>query len=545
MKKYTSIITSLLFMFSCFSSSYAATAGSSSQVLKNFFSVSKQFGFVSDSFISSDNNQLVILVQDLHNDKETQTNIKNIISDVDKNYGFSKIFIEGLYNNPVWLAKENSSKIADILFDKSYLSGAEYYALQNDNLDKLLPLDDKEIYKNNIQRLAYLTLLEADISGSISKLDKTIGSAKSKTYSSKNRRIDTLVSKYHSGKISQKAFYSSLSRYINEADLSNMQNISDYYAFLKAKKINHKKLNKEMSSLINELKNILPYSEYSQFIGKISDGVSYGSEIERISVKYSIDLTKYKEVENYIKADKVLNGLDLFVFIDEERELLRELKIKYSKNKDEQLLIVLDDIYAYYRDFLSNKLTEYGYNYLNDFGIDNFVNLWASVLKNKNIYNLASLHKYFNEYNQTNIYRSKIFIQNILQARQFTDGNIIAVMGGFHTKEVAEYLKHNGIAYAVITPSLANISKEQNSLYKQNILRSINIKYNAIPAESLLNGASKQENLINRISDFSDIKKILSENYDLGNITSVEIMTRGLSDANIYLITKSTEMPRP
>ncbi|MDR1195824.1 MAG: hypothetical protein LBL00_05025, partial [Endomicrobium sp.] len=105
MKQYTAIITSILFLFSCFNGYCAVAAGSSPNVSTNSFSVPKQFGFVSDSFILSNNNRLVILIQDLHNDKETQTNIKNIISDVDKNYGFDNIFIEGLYNNPVWLAK--------------------------------------------------------------------------------------------------------------------------------------------------------------------------------------------------------------------------------------------------------------------------------------------------------------------------------------------------------------------------------------------------------------------------------------------------------
>ena len=548
MNKYTAVITSMLLMFSSFNSSYAVNAGSSFQSPnKSYtvsFSVPAQLGFISDSFIRPNNDRLIILIQDLHNDKNIQTSIKNIIANIDQNYGFSNIFIEGLYNKPVWLAKENSDQIADILFEQSYLTGAEHYALLSGNLSKVLPLDDKEIYKNNIQRLGYLILLENEINAHLSKLDKSIGSAKNKIYSSKNKKINRLTSKYRNGKISQKTFYSRLRKYISDTDLLNMPNIASYYDFLKIRKINPKKLNKEMSSLLNELKKILPYSEYSQFISKISDGASYGSEIERIVVKYSIDLKKYKEIENYIKADKAVSGLDSFAFVDEEKELIRELKIKHSKTQNERLLIVLDDLYAYYKDFLTNKLTEYGYNYLNNFGIDNFVNLWAGFLKNKDIYNLTSLHKYFDEYNHSNIYRSKIFIQNILQARQSADGNIIAVMGGFHTKEVAEYLKYNGISYAVITPSLsAGINKQQNSLYKQNVLRSIDIKYNAIPPESALNDAEKQADLINDIEENLKIteiklKNIFNSNFSsYGEIASIKSLSKGNNDRKPYLIT--------
>ena len=510
MKKFTAITISILLIFSCFSNSYAITPDSVFQP-KESFSIPAEFGFISDSFIRSDK-QLVILVQDLHNDKKIQDHIKDIVADIDKNHGFSNIFIEGLYNKPIWIAEENSAKTADIMFEKSYLSGAEYYALLSGNLEKMLPLENKELYKNNIQRLAYLILLEDKVNVQLSKMDKIINSAKNSKYSSENKKIDTLVNKYGSGKISQKKFYLRLNKYIERTNLSDTPSIRNYYTFLKAKEVNHKKFSKELSSLMNDLKNIISYSEYSKFAGKISTNEIFGDDIEKICAKYNINLKKYKEIENYIKTNKIVNGFNVFDFADEEKYLIRELKIKYSKTKEERLLVVLDDLYWYYKDFLTNKLTEDGYYYLKDFGIDNFVNLWISFLKNKDIYDLTSLHKYFDEYNSSNLYRSQILIQHILQTRETTDGNIIAVMGGFHTREVAEYLKAKDISYVVITPSLsAGVNNRQNSLYKENVLRSIDIQYNAIPAESVLNEASVQEDLTT--SMISDARTELPQPY--------------------------------
>jgi hypothetical protein len=326
-----------------------------------------------------------------------------------------------------------------------------------------------------------------------------------------------------------------LKKYINDTDLSNTPNIADYYAFLKIKKINNKKLDKEMFYLNNELKKSLPYAEYSKFIVKLSNATNSADAIENVSVKYNINLKKYKEIENYIKTDKTIKRLNLVAFLDEEKNLIRKLKIKYSKTSNERLLIVLDDLYAYYKDFLTNKLTEYGYNYLTDFGIDNFVNLWISFLKNKDICNLTFLHKYFDEYNLSNIYRSKIFVQNILQARQSTDGNIIAIMGGFHTEDVVEHLKLKGIPYVVLTPSMrSGVNNDQNSTYKENILRSLDVKYNAIPAESVLNDTSKQEDMLAETLYI----KILSENYDLGKInTPLQSLSGGVSGAAVFLVT--------
>ena len=82
----------------------------------NQFSVSDKFGFISETFIRSNSDKPIIIIQDLHKDKITQTNIQNIVAEIDKNYGFKHIFIEGLYNKPVW-NKENSYETADLLFE--------------------------------------------------------------------------------------------------------------------------------------------------------------------------------------------------------------------------------------------------------------------------------------------------------------------------------------------------------------------------------------------------------------------------------------------
>jgi hypothetical protein len=451
------------------------------------FSISNEFGFISESFIRSKNDTPVIIIQDLHKDKTTQTNIKNIVDEIDKNYGLENIFIEGLYNKPVW-NKENSYETADLLFENLYLSGAEYFCLKNDALNKILPLDESQYYNNNIQRLAYLIMLEPEINKSITVYDKVISTAKTKILSSQNKKIDTLINKYYNGKISQKKFYSSLKKYINQEDIENMPNIKIYFKYIETKILNQKKLNKEFDCLITDFKNVLPYKHYVELANKISKKEDFLFEIEKLSAEYNIDLNTYEEIKKYITLDKMISSMNSFNFIDEERQLLRELKIKYSKSKNETLLIILDDLYSYYKDFLKNKLTEYGYNYLNDFGIDNFMNLWVNILATKDIYVLKELHKYFDEYNKTNIYRSEIFIDKILELKQHIDGNIVAVMGGFHTRQIAEYLKYKNISYVVITPKLNGLSNDnQDLLYKQNILRSMDLKYNAIPAPSVLN----------------------------------------------------------
>ena len=474
----------------------------------NQFSVSDKFGFISETFIRSNSDKPIIIIQDLHKDKITQTNIQNIVAEIDKNYGFKHIFIEGLYNKPVWNNDNNSLETAKLLFDNSYLSGAEYYALSNNMLEKIIPLDEEQIYRNNIQRLAYLILMENDINKYLSTNNSTINSAKNKAYSLNNKKIDKLIQNYRAGKISQKKFYLSINKYANKKELDEFPNISNYYKVIKNNNINFKKLNSEVKSVINDLKDSIPYAEYSAIV---SNKELLISDIEKFCIRYDVNLDTYKELQKYVSLQKTAKLIDNFKFIDEEREFIRNLKIKYSKNKNERLLIILDDLYSYYKDFLTNKLTEYGYNYLNDFGIDNFMNLWVNILSTKDIYALKELNRYFNEYNQANIYRSEIFIDKISELKQHTDANIVAVMGGFHTRRVSEYLKYQNISYVVITPTLnyegiegKKYRNTETTTYKRHILRSLDLQHNAIPAPSPLNSKEEQERDVLYCSDTNE-----------------------------------------
>jgi len=157
------------------------------------------------------------------------------------------------------------------------------------------------------------------------------------------------------------------------------------------------------------------------------------------------------------------------------------------------------------------------------------MNLWANVLSDKNIYELKEFYKYFNEYNQTNIYRSEIFANKILDLKQNINGNIIAIMGGFHTRQVAEYLKYKNVSYVVITPTLnGSFGKKQDYLYKQNILRSVDLKYNAIPSESVLNDKEKQEKAIHHCLDTRE-----ETDYDRSAINQGIMASQWINTLNI------------
>ncbi|MDD5101450.1 MAG: hypothetical protein PHH62_00500 [Endomicrobiaceae bacterium] len=103
-------------------------------------SIQSSVGTVSDSFINANDKELVVFIQDLHSNPSVQKNISKIIDTFNKNYGVSKILIEGapygkINTKVIDLLREyDIYKISNSLLNKGLFTGTEYY-ISNDNKD--------------------------------------------------------------------------------------------------------------------------------------------------------------------------------------------------------------------------------------------------------------------------------------------------------------------------------------------------------------------------------------------------------------------------
>ena len=231
-------------------------------------------GRIADGWYTG-SDDLVVWIQDLHCQADVQKNIYDIIKIFDKDSRVSKVYLEGAPAgklDPLFVTSIPDEKVRQKTIDKlmssGLMSGAEYYRLK-DNQDKVYGLEDWAVYAETLQKAK----------GLLSKKEKNFKIALDLA-----KEIETLKDKYESRDIVKLNRYlrsgagnknnderycfrlEMLGRKVGE-DINWYPNLSKYIELLRTgKKISYGKLAKEQGELLNELKNILPYKEYSDLI---------------------------------------------------------------------------------------------------------------------------------------------------------------------------------------------------------------------------------------------------------------------------------------
>ncbi|MCR4662554.1 MAG: hypothetical protein K5622_01540, partial [Endomicrobiaceae bacterium] len=166
MKKTIAITTSIFFLFTTLFSnvSYANIK------TDNLMQMSEQEEFLSPvlgkitSSKNYDSEELVINIQDLHCHAQTQRQISSIIDFLEKKYQINGVYLEGTYKeiNTGWLSGFNDGKQGSAIIEKMVedgrLSGTEYYSVMNNKSNFIKPIEDEQLYKENIKLLNEIIL---------------------------------------------------------------------------------------------------------------------------------------------------------------------------------------------------------------------------------------------------------------------------------------------------------------------------------------------------------------------------------------------------
>ncbi|MFH1319446.1 MAG: hypothetical protein ABII90_02180, partial [Bacteroidota bacterium] len=178
--------------------------------------------------------------------------------------------------------------------------------------------------------------------------------------------------------------------------------------------------------------------------------------------------------------------------IEEEKRLVEELRIAFSKDISELEVSFLADFYSYFKDYLLNTLSIDDYKYF-ILKFDKFKSVWNKYAFNSSIDELAEDFNLLNEYYESNCKRNYSFLKNIPEISQ-----------NIHFQEIPEN-KNNNIS------TQPQMSLQGASTTKQSSMS--------------LRGASatKQSQPLN--TNFSNLNKTLSE--VLKNSKIVVIVTGG------------------
>ncbi|MCX5782213.1 MAG: hypothetical protein NT145_05865, partial [Elusimicrobia bacterium] len=379
-KKVVAVLTVTAFLFtSVFSQALHALAVTDGDITRQVkltldgLTIPYSLGRITDGRCF-DSDKVVINIQDLHCHSEVQRNISRILELLDEKYHLNKVYIEGSAGNidTSWVNlienKALREKIINTFVEAGRISGTEYYSIKANKPHLLVGIENNELYKENVLRLGKIIESQKEIQAKMPQVKQNLSKLREKYFEKGNEKLDELTARYSQGKISSEKYYKLLTKYADkqQVNLSDFPNINEYLVLIKEQRhINYKKVSKQLTDLINQLKEKMPYATYKFLLEKTKDlshmDQLYSNLLE-LSNLYKINLEyQFPELNKFlgfVKSNQNINPLEL---VSEERGLIRELHYSFSKTIAEQEVAFISDFYSFLESYLENKISAKDY----------------------------------------------------------------------------------------------------------------------------------------------------------------------------------------
>ncbi|MGA2091087.1 MAG: hypothetical protein ABSH12_06470 [Endomicrobiales bacterium] len=434
-------------------------------------------------------NLSVITIQDLHCNPEVQKNISKILETLDDKYSLKNVYVEGGYGDvdTSWLERIPSARlrknVAQALVDSGRLTGGEYYSITTGKPHLLKGLEDQKLHTENIIRLGKILGQNKSFEETTKKLDDDIALLKARYLNRKNNKLNALLKDYRDHTISAQNYYKRIKRYVDKINeqpdkynalfkirMANYPSTTAYLELLDLDThLNSPRISRQLQSLIQELRSMLPYSEYNSLIRQ-TDSFSKTDKLYELLAQIAhvnkIDLRRnFPDLDHfftYLEKRKSVNPVQL---IQEEKRLIEELRIALSHDVNEVEISFLADFYDTFKDYLFNKLSANDYEYFVS-RFDKFKTIWAKYTYTNHLKDLETEFPVLDEYYKVNNDRTNCFVKNILN--DSSHNVIVMVTGGFHSEGLQKLLEDRHISYRTITPNVVN-DAGSNNVYQEII----------------------------------------------------------------------------
>ena len=439
--------------------------------------------------------KVVVQIQDLHGDPQTQKNIASILSYLDKQYGISDIYVEGApkgHLSTKWLANipDSSTKksFIDAMISGGELSGAEYYSVTENKTDILNGMENIDAYSANLVRLGEIKKNQYVVESKLLPLRMQIEILGQKVYSPDNKKIFELSHKYKKKEITAEKYFETLFKIANKYGI-NIDKYPQLFLFKQIlsirKKINTNAITKETLDVMKLLKKDLPFAEYKALIELSSSSETkdvFYLELSRYlqKTKYYERFTQIKLYVSFIFLNEQINPVD---FIHQEEMFVNEIRNKSSKTVSEREILFMERFISIFESLLQNKINfrEYkNYNY----AFTDFERILGKYIIFDNLDSLKSFIDTAEKFYSVNTDRDEYFAKSIItkndknkvEINPVRHSNVedmlknatkidIVISGGFHTAGISRFLENKKQSYVVITPKTTGTLSGNTNLY--------------------------------------------------------------------------------
>ena len=520
MKKTIAIVTSMFFLFTTVFNGVSYANINTGNIMKMpeqepFFS--PVLGKITSSKYY-DSDEIVINIQDLHCHAQTQRQISSILELLEKKYGINGVYLEGTYKevNTSWLSGFNDGKQGSAIIEKMVedgrLSGTEYYSLMNNKRDFIKPIEDEQLYKENIKLLNEIITNNQEVEIICNELEEQINTIKKSYSSDKAMKFEKLIKDFEAKKIDSRKYYQGLAKYAKEKniDITKYANVELYIRLMKNNGgLNESKVAGELGKFLAEIKNKLSYQEYAGLLRKsdnFAKAENIADQLVSLNDKYQITKNlKLRNLESFINYLDFNNKINPVSFLEEEKALKEEIFLKLGRTKYEQEVAFLSDFISSIREYFTANISAQEY-YRFEKEYKKFRTTWPSYFSVNTVKKLDKYQELLNKYHGNNLKRDQEFAKRIITksnekgslieketnlaieeiAKNIKNKTVkVVVTGGFHTRGLEKILEAKKISYAIITPKITGSIEQAKQIYWNTVIYNATILKNTINLEPL------------------------------------------------------------
>lgn len=483
---------------------FRSSAISTKELHPDTFAIPEYMGRIKNSWNAGPDAPVVIHIQDAHCNYGAQKRIGEIVDYVRTGFGVKTINMEGgagRYDMSALTSIDDSARraqISDRLVKDGLVNGVEDYAINNPDKVTLWGIEDPELYLRNLNVYRKSLDHKAEIDAALKDVSYFLSSLKVKIYSKELIALDLKYSQYKAGNIDFRDYLAYMLESAKKSDRIGIVEFSNIDLLSKAleaeSNINFRRANVERDELVRLLEKKLSKSSLADLVEKtngykaekISQKAYYGYLMEKVKM-VDVDIEDMPELSKYIKYVSIYDSVDKSAVMDEMDRLYAKLINLYAANDDQRQLAKLSRNFAILKNIFNITLTRDDYRYYRTdesaFDVNNFSRfIEANAVKfgietkfGVNAGNIDGYRKEIAEFYDYSFKRDDAFIKNIRYSKDrigMSSGknakpkSAMLVTGGFHSDNLCELLKKNGISYISIIPNFTNPDGYESPYFK-------------------------------------------------------------------------------
>jgi len=444
----------------------------------NTFTIPKKLGHIRDVFKGS-SDKTVVHIQDAHCNYAAQHKINDVIGYLSKEYGVNTVNLEGGkgdYDLSLFTSiydKDIRERVADYFVEEGLINGAEYFAINNPDKADLWGVEDTELYIGNLNVYRESLKHKREIEEYLKELNHIISNLKRHMYNAELVEFDQKYTDYKAEKLEFKDYLAYLIQKANQNAI-NIKSFTSIHLLSQLLKqeagIDSKTVNIERNNLMGEFKKMLSRNALKELAEKtiefdmkqISQKDYYNYLVKKAN-QMNFDMNKYPEIQKYIIYMATYETIDKIKAMKELASFEAGIKENIFENDDQTTLDALSkDLILTKNIFdISISIEDYEYYKTNKelFNMQNYENF---IIKNaplykvdaklsKNIKNLDAYRNNMAKFYEYSFKRDKAFLNNLKPSKES-----LLITGGFHTENLCDLLKKNGISYVSIMLNFKN-----------------------------------------------------------------------------------------